>query len=322
MNLHPLIPNTRALWQLQGNLKDTSGNGLDLVTLNDSTKDPGGIEQYGSFDSCIQGFKYDPNGVAPGVGTNLIAPLTALLQIVGPWTIQFLLWDSTTLGGNQPFVCLVDQNAFLPGGLAADRIGSIFTFFYSQLTPGKFPYWADLTHGSNLPVPGGNWWTTPEATWGLAPGLIHAVALRFNSDGIIGNPATVDLFLDGVKQPVTLNSLGTPTNRTSTPSVTGSERFYVGGSGNIDYHGSGAESPAANTLIGSVRVLSVARSDADILADANFANAACGGGGGGGGGGTANSGGGNTAAATSSNLVYDAVAAAQFGIALRQAPRS
>lgn len=46
------------------------------------------------------------------------------------------------------------------------------------------------------------------------------------------------------------------------------------------------------------------------------------GGGGGGGGGGANAGGGNTATATANGLVYDAVAAAQFGISLRQAPRS
>ncbi len=252
MRLLPNIANTIAHWPFQGSLVDISGNGLGVATLNNITLLPGGLEQYGAFDACLQGFKFDTN-------TYLQAPLTALLQMPGPWTIQWLMKQTATNTGDQPWFTLANP-AGRSGGAAPDRIGSIFTAFWSDLTPGRHPYWTDLTHGSNLPTSAGLCWDTTEAAFGVAPGVVHAMAVRYNSDGVAGHASSVDLFIDGVKQTSTIPPTG---NNTNTPAIVGNERFYVGGCEGPGY------TMFLNSLIGDMRVLrGVARSDAALLADA------------------------------------------------------
>ena len=254
---------TVAHWPLQGSLVDISGNALTLATFSNVTIAPGGVEQYGSFDSCLQGFKFDN-------GTELAAPLTALLRMPGPWTIQWLMRQSRTDVNNTVWCSLVDP-AGRSGGNGPDRIGSIFTASWTHDTPGIHPFWTDQFHGSNIPTPGGMWWDTTDVQFGVVPGVIHHMALRLNGDGVAGHAATVDLFIDGVKQPFVASSVPPGTGHsTTTPTFTGVERFFIGGS---ECH---VFPFALNSLIGDMRVLrGVARSDADILADARFALGPC-----------------------------------------------
>lgn len=82
----PVIPGTIALWPLQTNLKDISGNGLDLSVVSS-----GGVEGYTSLDN-IQGFAFNPTvmlqqrGPAPFTGSSgLLLALGA-----GEMTVQFI----------------------------------------------------------------------------------------------------------------------------------------------------------------------------------------------------------------------------------------
>lgn len=79
MRLHPLIPGTVALWQLQDSLVDSSGNGISLsVEL--------GSEQYADMDN-IRSF----NTAGSFHGTGLIADASALLRFTGAFTAEWLI---------------------------------------------------------------------------------------------------------------------------------------------------------------------------------------------------------------------------------------
>lgn len=252
MNLLPTIYGTRCNYPFQGTMADTSGNGFNLSTLNAFTSVPGGTEQYGTL-GCLQAFLFDG-------GTKMIAPFSAALQNVGSWTNQWLMYQPVTIGGPQTWFCLVDP-AGRSGGGAPDRIGSIYTFFWSVGAPGGHPFWADMTHGSNLPVPGGAWWTTIDTGWGAA---IHAVAVRYAINTPTAGLVTIDLFIDGVKQTPNVQPMST------TEAVTGVERFYVGGSE------ASAFAPANTSLMAGFRSVSYARTDAQVIADQAFQiNATC-----------------------------------------------
>lgn len=304
MNLHTLIPGTVGLWQLQGTFNDTSGNALDLVSVDGITNLPTTPNSFQALDSCIQGviLNNDPK---------LMAPLSALLQSTGALTYEWLMqqWKTFTL----TYFCVADP-AGRTGGDGPDRIGSLYTVWSDSGNPEI----TDQHIGSNLPSAGyGQFYGSDHTLFGWSdvgnpanptvtpPGFsvkTHHFAYVRTAAG------NWHVLRDGVQV-----GAGVPTAGANV--ATGVERFFIGGYEKQSNPGSGGQ------VMASVRLLNYARSDADILADANATLAPCGGGGGGGGG-TANSGGGNTATAASTGLVYDAVAAAQFGMSLRQAPRS
>lgn len=294
MNILPNIAGTVANWPMQGSLADTSGNGLNLITLGWGTPGtlnaPGGTEAYATLDTCLQGFAFDG-------ATKLLAAFSPLFQINGPMTIQFLLKFGGDTGGNQVLGCCVDPTRFGGGGGTAHSVlGNLYTYFWSNDIHGRTVYYTDEGHG------GANY------SWlnGMTPLVAHSYAFRRAATGVL------TMWVDGVQRAYD------PANGTITAasnSIVGNERFYVGG----------CDSTFNDTLtMGAVmagyRVVNYARTDAQILADANFAMS-------------------TTCAQTpvypvtddpgngdgtdpAGSIVYDAVAAAQFGIALRQAPRS
>lgn len=255
MRLHANIPNTVGLWQFQGNLIDSSGvlvdgsgapspggSRQDLATLDGNTfHTSGGVEQYAALDLCIQGFKF--NGA-----TKLWAPPSAPLRVTGDMTIEYLLMQVGTF--SQTY-CVSADPAGRSGGASPDRIGSLFSFFWGS--PNN-PYYRNRNTGSGT---GGSFWgqfNANSVTWGV--GTLHHYAFRRGG-------TTMDGFFDGVKlplpNPVAWDGQDAPPNTSL-----GNERFYVGGC-------EGASTNLGNTsVMASLRVLSTARSDALIAADAAY----------------------------------------------------
>lgn len=305
MNLYPLVANTVALWQLQGDLKDSSGNGLDLTAVNVTTNAGAATPPFTALanktngtitpDGCILGIDLDTGGT-----TKLMAPNTSLLRLTGEMTIEWLMVQKFTFTLAY-FTCA--DPAGRSGGAGPDRIGSLYTLWSDSGNPAI----SDEHIGSGAPSAGYglfpgyndhvlfNWADNGEPI----PGDWHPHAFAYVRDAS-GNWKT---YRDGVTVGAGVLTAGANT-------ATGLERFFIGAIEN----GAGG----ANGLIGSVRVMNVARSATAIASDAALVMAACGGGGESG----ADAGGGNTSSANAQGLVYDAVAAAQFGISLRQSPRS
>lgn len=302
MNLHTLIPGTVGLWQLQGDFKDTSGNALDVVPVDGITMLPTTPNSFLPLDDCVQAVAINNDPI-------LLAPLSPLLQLTGACTFEWIMqqWHTFDL---TYFACT--DPATSPR--SPDRHGHLFSLWSSSGNPEM----ADGFYGGGGGHPSGEFYGTDhiDFKWSDVGNTANPVVtppgfnVRTHHFAYVRNPAgDWHVLRDGVQVGVSLPGIGTNV-------ALGTERFVIGGLWNQLNAGGGGQ------LMASVRVLNYARSDAGILADANGVLAPCGGGGGGGGGGGANAGGGNTATATANGLVYDAVAAAQFGISLRQAPRS
>lgn len=237
MRLHPLIANTVALWQFQGNMSDSGPNGLGLSVAT-------GTEQYTTIDTCTQGFKFDGS-------TKLIAALSTLLQITGDMTFEWIMKQAGTQ--EETYFCCANP-AGRSGGAFADRIGSTYTYFWAATEH------ASLTNnniGSNSPSAGyGDILTWNQFNFGI--GAFHHYAARILT---IGGVPTFAFFKDGVKGTNSVPSLGT--------GASGVERFYVGG------NEGGQALLTTNSVMASVRLLSYGRADSDIAADAFAALSPC-----------------------------------------------
>lgn len=304
MNLHPLVPNTVALWQLQSDLKDSSGNGFDLVSVNRITNAPQTAPAFVPLsnsvfgvitdDACLFGSNMVGNG--DDTTSKLAAPVTPALQFTGACTFEWLMYQRQTYGSS--YIACADP-AGRSGGNGPDRIGSLYTLWTASGT-GVI---SDQHMGSALPFPG--YGTFPPGTndgWArvnIPQGgdwSTHHFAFTRDVSGLWLS------YRDGI-------STGTGVPSVGTNVATGVEQVFVGG-----IETSGADGCA---VFASFRILNYARSPAQILTDALITLTPCGqspnlG--------NPNAGGGNPTGPTS--LVYDAVAAAQFGMSLRQAPRS
>lgn len=242
--LLPNVADTEAHFELQGELTDSSDVGLAALTVLDTYSSlPGGTEDYDTLDDCLQGFSFDGN-------TKLIAPASAGLRLAGDWTVQFMMLQGAG-GVNECYFSSVDP-AGRSGGAAPDRIGSLATFYWDHGGAGHRPTITDQGHGSSI---GGNnqWDVGGDSGWEDAP---HAIA-------VVCRSGQYELWIDGVQQP-TVD--GNPIYATAV--AAGTERFYIGGC-----EGPG-QSPI-NTIAADYRVLSVARSGADIYADAQISLASC-----------------------------------------------
>lgn len=296
MNLLPYVTGTVAHWPLQGNLKDTSGVAPDLYT-QDATQfaapsPPGGVEQYAALDTCLQAFKF--NG-----GTQLAAKaVSSALQLTGPFTVQWLMNDAASFD-HTFFLCTNPAVRSDPSGLS-----NLLCLYWSSF---GFPGFTDYHTSETFPIggfhPGVLWETISASNWGYHAN--HAYCVRRDGAGV------VSLYIDGVRVTPdrTLASLGN--------AAAGNELFFIGGNSGGGPAGLGDGAMGNNSLIADMRVLNYGRSDVDILADAQFVLGGCGGipvppvidG----------DSGGVTAGGA---IVYDAVAAAQFGLSLRLTPRS
>lgn len=266
MNLQPNVPGTVANWSFQNTLADSSGNGLDLSSLDGNTfHTAGGVVQYGAIGDLF-GFKFDGS-------TKLWAPLTSLLLITGDMTVSFFMFQPATF--SQTYFCAADP-AGRSGGASPDRIGSVYSFFWGAPND---PYYRNYNTGSGVPTSLYGQFAPGSAAWGV--GAVHYYTFRR-----MGTAASV--FVDGIRQAPDVVDIQ--------PNVAaGNERFYLGGCEGVSVN------MGNNTIIGSFRVTTTARTDVQIGRDAFSAM--------------------GPAASTDSGIVYDAVAAAQFATALRQEPR-
>lgn len=238
--LYPVIPGvTAALWQFQGSLLDSSGNGLHLATLDGETQHtPGGLEQYGALDAFTQGFKF--NGF-----TKLWAPLSPLLQLAGDFTFEWFMFQSGT--GSMTYFSSANP-AGRSGGASPDRTGSLYSFFWGS--PNN-PYYRQENTGGGGGAGGATYgrFNAQTVAWGV--GSSHRYAFRRSG-------TRMDGFFDGAKvtpDVPTWDSQDLPPNI-----ATGVERFFLGG-----FEGPGFEMNT-NSIIGSFRAVNVARTDAEIAA--------------------------------------------------------
>ncbi len=108
-HLHPVITGTVALWQLQSDLTDSSGNGYDAAMDT-------GTAAYTAINADINGFNFNRAG-----SIDIIAPAVAALRITGDLTIEFLAFNH---GSNAQ-----DYVDCLAGGTPAT---SLYTWGYSS----------------------------------------------------------------------------------------------------------------------------------------------------------------------------------------------
>lgn len=230
MKLLPLITGTVGLWQFQGTLVDTSGNGNTAAVAT-------GVEAYALMDACVQGFRFDDGTGPHTILSALIMPSTPVLRLTGEFTIQFIVQGTKTFSQSL-FACLnptassVLYDAFINGG-------SIRFAFYDNAGPRNF-------------VPATSW--LPYAVAAIPIAL--AYRRKMTSPGIF----VIDLFINGVL---------TASLPATSPVSDGTERLTLGGFA-ADAFGSRWSGSMA-----SFRILSVARSDSDIAADAAMVLSAC-----------------------------------------------
>lgn len=255
MRLLPNIAGTVGHWPLQGNLKDTSGVAPDLLT-QDATQfaapsPPGGVEQYAALDTCVQAFKF--NG-----GTQLAAKaVSSALQLTGPFTVQWLMNDAASF--DHTFICCANPAvATSQGGLA-----SLLQLYWSSF---GYPGFTDYHTSETVPIggfhPGVLWETINASNWGYH--AVHVYGVRRDGAGI------VSLFIDGVR--VTPNRTLASTGNVAA----GNELFFIGGQSGGGPAGLGDGAMGNLSLIADVRVMNVARTDAQILADAQYSLYPCG----------------------------------------------
>lgn len=257
MRLHPRIPGTVALWQLQIDFADTSGNALDLTSVDVLTNAPAAAPPFVNLsdkthgvvvnDGCLMGVNMDASA------SKLMAPLTPLLRFSGACTFEWIMVQRFTTT-HAYFACA--NPAGRVGGAAPDRIGSLYTLWSSSGNPKV----SDKFIGSNLPSPGYGDFGYLNAGWaGVSTPAIgdyhphHMAAVRDGS----GNWKA---YIDGVSTGPGVLSAGTNV-------VTGNEQFFVGA---IE-----TEANTAAGLMASMRVLDYARDAADILTDATSCLAGC-----------------------------------------------
>lgn len=285
MNLHPLIANTVALWQFQNTYKDDSGNGLDMVTLHaDGT----------------------PATPAPFVH---VSDSTGAFVTNDPCLFAVNLDVASGTRLQAPSSSLLR----ITGPLTIEWIlmwQYTFVWYMASLgSPSKrlFEIQSNIINKASVSTPTNGDQAFPGTdthTWALANepvgGDYHPFHYAYTRDAS-GNWLA---YKNGV-----VAGAGFATSASASD---GTELFCLGG-------GAANNDAGGGPRYASVRILNYARSAPAIFADATAVLAACGDGGGGGG---ADAGGGNTGTAGANSLVYDAVAAAQFGLSLRQAPRS
>lgn len=266
MNLHPNIANTVTNWPLNGTLADTSGNGLNLTLENG----PSAYLTLGAFT----GFSF-------AVGANLLAPFNSRLILGGDLTVEWLHVPRTTLcncyfGSSSPSHP-IDLNK------AGCTAGSYYNIFNAQSM-------ADQQNAVSEPWPLAPWKAVNAGVGNINPLINISINDVVNHYGVRRQSNVWTMFINGV-------SSG-PLARLA-PVPWGDEVYRIG-----------AIAPSSNmggcpgyawAVMGSMRVLDVARSDTDIARDAYYTL--------------------GPAASTDTAIVYDAVAAAQFATALRQEPR-
>ncbi len=194
MNLHPKISGTLALYQFQGNMHDSSGNGLDLSLV-------GGTEQYESIDTCLSGFKF--NGI-----TWMRSAVSSLIQYTGDHTIEVLLIQRQTF--SQSFFKTDSHDTPFASVLWNYYIDSANRYAFTNQDTGGVRFGSPGTTISCLPYAAG---TTGNHT-------VYHFAFRKTQTGV--SQYLVECLINGVLA-------ATPTIVTGTLSTSGNECIWVGG---------------------------------------------------------------------------------------------
>jgi hypothetical protein len=249
VNLLPNITGTIANWPMQSNLLDTSGNGLNLMTVGWGTPGTaivqGGTEQYATLTGGLSSFLF--NGT-----TKLVAPSSSLLRLTGAYTFQFLLNLATGIGGFQVYACCADPTRFGGGGGDANAASSLFAFGWAVNSLGTCPYYYDQFHYGGLNTSDDIFPPTvdrfaPPTAWGITE--THLITFRHNADN------TMDSFFDSTKRPGTMAVNGQNVSG-------GNERFWIGGCDSTFNN-----VLSSGTKVAGIRVVNYARTDAQITAD-------------------------------------------------------
>jgi hypothetical protein len=268
MRIHQNIPGVVANWPLQSNMGDGSGNGLDFAAIISTPSlhtpiatppfVPVGNNNLGVFtpDGCIKCIDLESGSwTAPYGYPQLWAPLTPLLQFTGPFTFQWINMQIET--HECTYFTLADP--------ASGRIGDDGSppQPYTLYSSSGNPLFADQQVHDALPNP----------TYSTFPGYADHTLFNWAD---VGRPQSGDyhvhvcawtrdvsgnyqVYRDGVAIGAAIPSIGAHT-------VTGAERFFVGGLENGGNHVG---------YFASIRVLNYARTAAQILADATDVLSAC-----------------------------------------------
>ncbi len=218
--------------------------------------------------------------------TGLGAPLSTLYQFTGPFTFEWVM--ATRYTYTQTYFCCAAPPTRVgnPEGYPS-AVGSLYTLLWDT-----HPLYCDQFYGGGGGVTTGlacedatgATWSDVDNPWVDDPHP-HLYAITRNAAG------TVTWYRDGVAYLTTVPKLGTNV-------ATGAERVYIG-STEADF-GSGSAHAAA-AWFASVRLLDVALTPDEVASNAFYVFGS---------------------GEPDEGIVYDAVAAAQFGVALRQEPRS
>lgn len=263
MNLHPRINGTVGLWQLQSDLKDSSGNGLDAVSVAGTTNLPTAPNAFAALGNKNSGtFVADPCLVGlPMTGSSdpkLMMPFSTLFHLTGPMTVEWLMMQTATF--ETAYMACADPAGRL-GGNGVDRIGSLYSLWSNSGNPAV----TDQNMGSNI----------PSSTYPFFGGYNDHILFNWAD---VGRPAGGDFhthhfacvrdasgnwqaYRDGA-------TAGAGVLKVGNNVPLGTERLFIGG---YELNSGGGGSFA------SVRLLNYARTGAQIFADANFTLGTCGG---------------------------------------------
>ncbi len=261
MNKLPNIPGVVGNYSLNGTLSDSSGNSPDWASVDQYTE-VARAPTWVSFDGCTQAVDLTYYDSTHNAKLMADAPL---LRFAGPFTIQWTMVQLRTF--NSPYFTCCNP-AGRSDGIAPDRIGSLYSFFWSG--SGKASI-ADQNIGSTLPFAFyGDFAGTDNASWGQVPvspppyaapvdfaltrdtcGNYHA----YRRGTLISSVLWYSLFSPNVSA--------------------GNERSYIGGL-ESGVPPSGSYGGAGCIQIANVRYLNYERSAAQIAADSAFVMAPCG----------------------------------------------
>lgn len=233
---HPLIANTVGLWQLNGDLLDTSGNNLHL-----SWQDPGsGV--YDKFLELYPGYvgQYNDSVNFRGAFRNAN---DAALQITGDMTVEFIARVDTRAS--------LDRYLVAHGTEGSETLANnyLYGIKYSNTAQSAGLDWiSENASGSDSNFTPGN---TNSSASTPRPGLPHMVPFHFAATRTSN---IVQMYVNGKPWGPPSNALTTPTGGTT------GKLYVLCGSDGSPMYGS----------IATLRILNVTRSAANILADYNL----------------------------------------------------
>lgn len=135
---HDLTHGPVALWQLNGSLADSSGNGLDLEL--DTTSWPLATERYVPINHRIKAFYFD------GITALIRSPATAALRLLGDMTVMMLVtWY------DQPPGFVPNDDAYLFSHRGPTPNVETDNFAFSLRGAGRsLAYFAEFGVGNNI----------------------------------------------------------------------------------------------------------------------------------------------------------------------------